>query len=792
MTYKFFFLLLFIYGICVSSIAQTTLSGVIVDSNSHSVLSFVNVVIKQKSIGTISLADGTFSINIPSQNENDTLTFTMIGYSELSLSIKDIIATNQNTFQLKIKTNEMNSVTITAKIPLVVYKADRVIFNVENSIAATGGDAMDAIKRAPGVLVTGNEIMIAGKNSVAVMINGRLQQLSGDDLNQMLHSIPSDNISKIEIITSPSSKYDAQGNAGIINLILKKNRQQGFNGSITTAYEYNQPLKFSTASTSLNYKKNNLNLFFNANGGVQGRNYTAYTNTYYPNQYWHQDVKYPYINRFTRLQLGGDYSLTKKSTIGFMVNEAFNWLDNNESIVASSYDLNNNLDSTITTNGKTTDKYLGKLTTNLNYEYRFDTTGKKMNVDIDYYRQKANKHRDFTVENEIPTSSFINQTTSRMTGSPLTEIISAKVDFEIPLKEIKLNFGMKASDSKNDLNNLYETKYGNDYVNDTSKSNQFTYHEEIQAAYINTNKTFKKFEVSVGLRFEHTRGEGISVTALQKNSVDYTKLFPSGVVQYKLSENHIFSLSFAKRINRPSYNSLNPFRFYYTPTTFEQGNPTLQPSLSYLADLGYIYKANLNIKLRYNYASNYYDSRVSFIDTLHKTNTLTMKNIGDKQYANLIISGSLEPQKWWELVGEISGGFSQFVPFDKSGKSEYTGFYWYAEATNYFYLNKKKTLTAEISGSYYSPRQRDFVYWDAMSSVNVGLRYSMFNKKLIVAFYGEDLFAKSYRLQTNKLNNTVEYSYNGHPYRISLLYKFGNNNIRAKQLKSLEEIQRAN
>lgn len=685
----------------------------------------------------------------------------------------------------------LQEVSIVAKNPIVEYKADKTVFNVENSVAATGGDAMDAIKRAPGVLVSRNEITVAGKNSVAVMINGRLQQLSGDDLTQMLRSIPAANISKIEVITSPSSKYDAEGNAGIINIILKKNTVKGFNGNVTLSHEYNTTLNFPTASTTFNYKRNKLNLFCNANGGVQGYNYSAYTDSYYPDQSWHQDVKFPYINSYSRLQLGGDYALTKKSTIGFMINGAMSWLNNNERIIAIGYDTDHQLDSTFGTTGKTTDKYPGKITANLNYEYRFDSTGKKVNVDVDYYRQEGNKNRTFTVYSENSTSLLALQTTNRTTGLPVTEIKSLKADFEMPFNIAKLNFGVKASDSQNQLNNLFETKTNEGYVKDTTRSTEFSYNEQIQAVYLNASKTWKKFEFSAGLRAEHTHGVGFSKTLVQTKTYDYTKLFPSGTIQYALNKEHVFSISVARRINRPNYSFLNPFRFYYTPNTFVQGNTGLQPAFNYITTLNYTYKSNLNVRLMHNTITNYFE-RVYLVDTVQQTNTVSRGNLGSKQVIAAFISGSIEPTKWWELTGSINGGFVKFQPFKAQGTRNYEGFNWWTEMTSVFYLNKKRTLNLEFTGYYYSDRQRDIVYWAAMSCVNVGIKYSLLNKKLILSFYGEDIFAKSYWLQTNRENNTVEYSYDGHPYRISVTFKFGNKNFKLKQSKGLEEIQRVN
>ena len=747
MKIKYFLFFLFV-PIC--SIAQniSSISGIISDKNkqpiSNAKISLLRI---DSSIILATFSDKIGYYNLFRREDAKYIKAETMGFNS---DIKIVSTNNKIDFILFETLNKtVKEITITANKNLVEYKADKTIFNVENSITATGGDAIDAIKRAPGVTVVRNEINIAGKSSVAVMIDGRLQQLSGNDLAQMLHSIPADNISKIEVINSPSAKYDAEGNAGIINLILKKNKQKGFRGSVTAAY----------------------------------------TNSYFPNQYSHQDVRYPYVNPYARLQLGGDYTISKKSTIGFMASEGFSWLNNKESIIASSYDLSGKLDSTTNTIGKTTDKYLGKLTTNINYEYRFDSTGKKMNVDLDYYRQKGDKHRDFSVESSPMISSYLRQDTYRATGSPLTEILSAKIDFEIPTKNIKWNFGMKASNSKNVLNNIYETKTGNEYVNDTTKTNQFNYHEEIEAAYISANKSLKKFEFMAGLRAEHSRGIG-SGSAVQTFIIDYTKLFPSAVVQYKLKENHFFNLTFARRISRPNYSFLNPFKFYYTPNTYVVGNPTLQPSINYLTKLGYAYKSNLNVSLLYNDITNYFD-RVYTVDTLLKTNAVSRQNLGNKQVLSLQVEYSFKPSKWWEINGNINGGHVLFSPKNTSGKTEFNAFNWWAEITNNFYLNKKKTLSAELSGFYYSPRQRDVVYWSAMKNVNIGIRYQMLNKNLTVTFEGEDIFATSYWLQTNKINNTVEYSYDGHSYRISISYKFGNKNIRAKQVRSAEEIQRA-
>lgn len=782
-------LTLWLYPLLLFAQATNPVTGLVKDKNNKAISGAKIDLLQADSsliISTFSDKSGFYKLSLT--KEAKYIRVIMPGFTTETELYKHTPAVDFILFEDADK--KLSTVTVTAKKPIVEYKADRTIFNVENSISATGTDALEAIKRAPGVLVVHDQITLAGKSSVAVMINGRLQQLSSEDLNQLLRSMPSDNLSKIEIITSPSSKYDAQGDAGIINLVLKKNTGEGFKGSVSSSYTRNS-FNFGSISSSLQYRKGKLNLFANASLGRQGYRYTAWTNTFYTNQSWEQKVNSGYFNNYARVQAGGDYQLSKKSTLGFAYSEAFNVQKNDEQINLSSYDLSRNLDSVTYTSGKTTDKYPGKHTANINYELKIDSTGKKLNVDLDYYRQKGNRRRDFTIDNYVDGTTLNSSLDNRISGQPLTEIMSAKADMELPLKNVRINIGLKVSDSYNVLDNLYETIVSGDYQTDSTKSNQFTYKEEIEAAYLNASKSWKKFEFQMGLRAEHTYGKGVSNTLAKTNTVEYTKLFPSGFISYAAHKDHIFSLSISRRINRPGYGLLNPFRFYFTPNSYWEGNPGLQPSFNYLFEGTYTLKSRLNFKLIHNRNSNYFD-RIYIIDTINNTSSAIRKNIGNTRYFGFNISGSVEVTKWWELSGDLNGGYSKFMPYNDKDNSRYSGVNYWTELTNIFFLNKKKTVSAELSGYYYTPRQKDYKRWEEMSALNVGLRYMLFDKKLVIAVNANDLFAKTYWLQTNLLNNTKEYSYDDErSIRFSLSYKFGNKNIRAKQIKNVEEIQRA-
>ncbi|MBL7771992.1 MAG: TonB-dependent receptor [Chitinophagaceae bacterium] len=697
---------------------------------------------------------------------------------------------NYNFLLLDLSHHVLKEVTLTTKKSLVEYHADKTVVNVENSIGASTGDALDAIKKAPGVLVGNNEINIVGKSAVSIMINGKLQQIGGDDLIQWLHSIPSSTIAKIEVITSPSSKYDAQGDAGIINLVLKKHKQNGFKGSTTLTYQYNTKYLFPNLSTNLNYKRNNLTLFGNVSAGTRGWPYTGYINSYFTEQKQVMIENGLYKNQNARFQLGGDIVLSKKSTIGAMVSNNISKVRNDEHFETFFY-TRDAIDSTTLIKGESRDIFPTKFSANTNYEYRLDSLGKKIGIDLDYYFQQGNRTRDFNIDYLHSNSQLDYSEAYRTSSQPISSIISGKIDAELPFKKFKANLGIKLSKSFHVMDNNFELLKTDHYELDTDRSNQFRYREQIQAAYLSLAKQWKHLDVQIGVRGERTIGEGVSNRTLQSRKFDYIKLFPSASLRYNLTKDQVVNLSFTRRINRPDYSFFNPLKYFHSPASYTVGNPLLQPSFIYASEMGYTFQSNWNIKLFYSYTANYYD-RIYTVDTILQANSVTRKNLGTRTTKGISISGSIKPLKKWELNWSLNGAANYFKANENFGSSDFSGLNWWTEISNMFVFNKQSTFLGEINGYYYSGRQKDFVFWAPMSSVSLGIRYLLFKKNLSVSLFAEDIFRKSYWLQTNLQNNTKEYSYDGNPIRFSVSYKFGNSNIKSKQLKTVEEIQRTN
>ena len=688
----------------------------------------------------------------------------------------------------------LTGVTISGKKQIIEEKADRTIFNVENSITAIGGDALDALKKTPGVMVMNNEISLAGKNSVSVMINGRIQQLSGQDLIQLLHSIPSDNLSKIEVITAPPAKYDAEGNSGMINLVTKKNLKSGLKGSAAAGYQQNV-VGSPDASIMLNYRKEKLNLFCNANAGDFAWKYTSRTTTYYPAQRWEQGVNQYSYNKNGTLQLGADYNINKVSVIGFQFTEGISHMDNTDVTISNSFNTaTNKIDSFLYTRGNTHEYYDGKHTLNLNYEWKIDTTGRKLNIDADYYTQVAKKNRDFNTQDYIQDKPTGADVESKLIANPAITIKSIKADVEWPLKFMALSFGGKAAFVDNSADNIYTILNGTEYIIDTTRTNLFSYAEQTQALYVSGHKSVGKYDMQIGLRGEHTLTQTNSPTTGLNSKNEYTQLFPTGYVQYKLNDNNIFTFNFSRRINRPGYGMLNPFRFYYSTNSYVVGNPDLKPSYNNGIELGYRWKSRYSFKFFARQTDNYWD-RLIQTDTVLGTTILTRANIGIARGCGLLINGQFQVTKWWESRNSINAVYNYFkLHYYYNSTVVLDGFNEWFETDNSFFLNKSKTLSAELGAYYYTPRQKDYKRWGAMTNITLGIKALFLDKNLIVALEMEDLLAKAYWQQTNVINGTTEFSYdNSRGGRLSVTYKFGNKNVKGRRDRNVnEEIQRIN
>lgn len=680
----------------------------------------------------------------------------------------------------KIIEKQIQEVEIIAKKKLIERKVDRLIFNVENSISATGGDALDALKVTPSIRVQNDQISMVGKNNMSVMIDDRLMQLSGDELTSFLKTIRSEDIKSIEVITNPPAKYDAQGNSGIVNIKLKKAKKNSISGNLKTSYtQATHPL--GVFGGGLNYQKDKLTITSNINynnGSIAP--YQEYT-IYYPSYTWFEtNDKRRFLNSLSgRVAL--DYQVSPKTTMGVQYSGVLSKplvKGKNTSYITSN---SSTLDSLIITPSRTE---IDRKTHSLNFHSitKVDTLGTQYSVDVDYFKFTSFLDNIFNtntfLSNNVPIPNrYISANTI---SNQNIDIYSAKFDYEMPLKWVNLSFGGKVSFINNDSKVSYFDTSSMSPIFDSSKSNIFNYKENIQAIYLSGNKKLsEKWDLQLGLRLESTQTKGFSETLNQTNKNNYNKLFPTFYLTYKATENSTWGLNYSKRIDRPSYSDLNPFRFYSSAYNYSEGNPFLQPFFIDNIDLSLSYK-NFYTSLYVTNMTNGFD-QVTFVSNENPGQFVIPYNFYKQLNVGIMQNYTFNKFAWFESNNSLSIYYAKTTSDLINTLPRIDNWTVSFNSNNSFILNKSKTFRAEFGFTYQSPSVAGsyslskFYYFDA------GVRYSVLNKKLHIGLNAMDIFRTNRPIFTQVVNGIVqrnnEYD-DTQKIRLSLTWNFG------KQLKS--------
>lgn len=780
------FLLIFLLQNQVFS--QIKISGEIKDEKNNPI-EFIEIQLQNKDsiIFKSELTNDKGKFMIETEKGEYTLLIRQLGV----IYHKQKVNATQDTYIGIIKIIEkqqlLQEVVITSKKKLIERKVDRLIFNVENSISASGGDAIDALKVTPRVKVKNDNISMIGKNNMSVMIDDKLILLTGDELINFLKSIPSDNIKGIEVITTPPAKYDAEGNSGLINIKLKKTKLNQWNASIRSSYIQSTYPKGSFGG-NFDYQKNKFSLYSNFNF-VNGSNAPVETNKiYYPLGLWNEENKRRDFQNFINGRIGADYKVSEKISVGMQYLGSFSKPKIKENSLTSIYNQSNSqIDSYI----NTLSENLGKNNNhslNLNSAIVFDTIGKKMNINLDYFKFKNDDNRYFNTVNLISANN---------TSLQDIENYSAKIDFEHPLKWINLSYGGKLSFIKT-LNNVnyYDTTSGTP-IFDPTQSNEFNYDENTQAIYINgTKKLNEKWDTQLGFRLENTQTEGFSKTLNQKNTNSYTKLFPTFYLTYTPNEKNSFSVNYNKRINRPSYNRLNPFRWYSNPFSYTEGNPFLQPSFSNSIELNYTFNDNWSNSIYYSHTDNGFE-QITIVDNTDNIQKTVAQNFFKTTIIGISESYTYNKLKWLSSTFSFDWNYSKSQSLIPITNQNLNGSNAYFSTSNDFNLNKTKTLLFNVSYWYNFKGTSDLDKNNAYSQLDASIKYFAFDKKLQISFNANDILSTNRPIYTSFTNNIqIDYKnyYDIRLFRLSLVYKFGNKNINVekKEVGNQEEKERTN
>lgn len=791
------------------SFAQTqrTVSGTLLDEK-DTALPFVNVLLLNAADSSLAKAvvtdlDGAYIIENITDNQY-FIKASMVGYEDFNSPIFNINEANKQVkFQpvkLQLSSTELKEVVVSVKRPFIEQQVDRTVLNVENSIVGSGSTALEVLEKAPGVMIDqqNDQIKLKNKSGVLVMIDGKRSYLSNDQLTQMLRNMSSDQIASIEIITNPSSKYDAAGTSGIINIKLKKNQAFGTNGTFSASvgnafisdalgelYRGSMNLNLNNRSEKFNIYGNlgvNRNTNYNDNNLYRGVNFEN-TLSVFDQLSQRRTLGHYYSGKF-----GVDYFASKKTTIGIMLDGGFwdgdmvgiNRTDITETRgeVATNSSLLQN--STLAMNNQ-------NITANFNVKHEFDGKGKELTFDMDYSGYRNDGFQNFNTDYFDANNQLTNNILQRNATPTNVNIYAAKVDFTLPMKnKIKLETGAKSGFVKTDNDFLFEQNIDNNWTIDRGKTNTFVYDELVNAAYMNVSKQWEKWSVQAGLRAEHTYSKGNSVTLNKVVERNYLSLFPTFFLNQNISEDHAMRYSYSRRIDRPNYSQLNPFLFFLDPFTFEEGNPFLQPQFTDNLELTYTFKGEFSLSLGYSNTKDYMND-VIVQDDATRTTKQTAVNLDQFENYSANISLPIPIQKWWMMMNQVSVYYNRFQDDNLSGGQLNVGQFAYNLYTSSTFT-LPKDWAAEVNMWYNSPNVYGIVRAEKPQyAINAGLSKAFWEKKGRLKLNVSDIFLTSFFRGTVDYENVdleIRSRWSSRRATATFTYNFGNQNVKAARRRS--------
>ncbi|GAA4445784.1 outer membrane beta-barrel family protein [Nibrella saemangeumensis] len=688
--------------------------------------------------------------------------------------------------QMLEASKSLAEVKVTAKKPFIEQQIDRTVVNVENSIVASGNTALEVLEKAPGVTIDrqSEEISLKGKSGVIVMIDGKQTYLSSQEVANLLKNTPSDNIEKIEIITNPSSKYDAAGNSGIINIKMKKNKNFGTNGTWIGGLGYGRFEKYNT-TLNLNHREGKINAFgsYSFNGRRSFNETTINraipfdgTITYF------DQVSYRPINfQGHNLRGGIDYFINKKSTIGVLATGFMNGFEAdglNHSVLS-----NENREVTLrpTTNALAKNKWMN-LTGNLNYKYDFNGKGRELTADVDYSKYDGEGNNNLTTTylkadntTDRPTEYIRNKMPSTI------DIWAFKTDYTHPTKKGKFEAGVKSSFVQSDNNMVFENQLDGRWIIDANRTNRFKYLENVNAAYASfSSKLNKKTSIQAGLRLEQTHSRGNSVTLNKVIDRNYVNLFPTLFVSRQLDTNNVLNVSYSRRIDRPNYQDLNPFMFFLDPYTYQVGNPNIKPQMTHSLQLTHTYKGSISTSVGFSRTNDFIMRQVPGQIAEQNIAYITTENLAVRDNANLTLSFPVTVRKWWTMQNNVTAFYNRINTPYRGGQYNvsFVGYNLYSSSN--FVLGKG--FSGELAAWYNSAGVDGFFRYQPMGAFSVGVQKQVMNKKGTLRVNVNDPFwLNRFRGETKyqDISMKVQSVFESRQARVTFTYRFGNQNVKA-------------
>ncbi|WP_158825980.1 outer membrane beta-barrel family protein [Mucilaginibacter lacusdianchii] len=782
---KNLFSLLLLLFICGTTLAQTgNISGKVTDAQ-HQALTGATVLLLRSSDsvqvgGQAANASGVYHFNnvaagkyiVKAAMVSFQAAYTTINFKGESMEVPVLILTGQK--------NALKEVTVTTTLPQLQQKSDRLVVNVEK-LNTTGDNALEVLKKAPGIRLDKDDNILYRNNAgVVVMIDGKRTYMSGSELSNYLKSMPGSALSKVELIANPPGNYDAEGTAGIVNIILKRNKLQGYNGTANINASYGKYPKLY-GGLNFNYNVGKLSLFTRANSGYYDSYNKLTLSRQIDNEVYNQYNLWRPKTYATSYTVGADYYAGKRHTLGFMFKGYNSPMD--AAVTSQSVTLNRFGQQTGSVVGLSPQKADNNTyNVNLNYSFAIDSAGQKLNIDADYVHSAATDNHQYTNTYFNANGAVIDTPVRLRNSSPVNYNIKAiKADYILPLgNQWQFEAGLRSSWVNTASNVMFDSLKMNGWMIDPKRSNNFKYDENINATYVTLSKTFnKQWDIKASLRAEQTVSTANSLTRNEVVKRNYWKLFPSAFITYKVDENNQLNASVSRRISRPSYSNLNSAIRYTDPYTAMQGNPYLQPSTSQSYVFNYTYKSFQVLSLSYLRVKNV-ENTVIYQNDETKESIARYENLGSSSTLSATTAGSFNIIKWWNVNAELDGAYDRVNTLVQGTPFYSSRFSWSGNMDQTFFL--PQNFKIQLSAQYYSPSISGLARTLSGSQIDAGVSKTFMDKRATLSFKVRDIFfGNRYRSiqQYNNVNTRWNNEWESRRFTLGFTYNFGNTKLKA-------------
>lgn len=721
------------------------------------------------------------------------LTASHVGYIK---AVSDTIIVNASVgdytchFVLVEDSATLKEVTVKSKKQQIEIDKGKIVFNVQGTAITAGLTAFDLLKKLPGVTADQNEnITLRGSSGVNILVDGKMTYLSGTQLTTYLKGISAEDINKIELNLTPSAEYDAAGNAGIINIIPKKNLQKGYAVDIRSGLTKGH-YWMANENVSVSHRSKKLGLYVSV-GFKMPRNLWK-GNSGNTVQDGIQSITLKRQSEsadeplYYSWRIGAEWQLLPKHRISIDYNGYFDdWKATNNSTVESA-GLNGGLLSSIRSSNRLIEPYHYDAV-NFNYRFDIDSAGKKITAETHYVSYRNYSDAVMTTDEYDAYGNFTWRNVLRSHQPGFITIRSAKADAALPFRKIAVKAGLKYAEVENDNQYRFDSLHDGGYMEVENMSNHFRYKEQVAAAYISASKKLNKTSVDAGIRLEYTKTNGYTIKQDVSNNWEYTRLFPTFSLEQEIAANDKLSLSVSRRINRPSYSQLNPVRWYTDQYFYYAGNPGLLPEMAWVSSAAYTLEQKYVVTLSYGLNSNYINRKL-IIDSNGVSIKSQAANLGNMHRLDIIASVPVKLFSFWELQLMPDISYMRYPVSQLSGEKVISK--WFAAISLQQQFKFPAGIRVDVSAQYYSAGLRGIYMTRANFYTDIGIKKSILNSKLDLQLTCSDIFNTT-RYRGVSQSSITDYYYNDRPdtrrIGITLHYHIGNDVIKGSSKKTDEQ-----